>query len=169
MEKTNYKLALQAAMQEQSDLFEERRRIDARLAALKGTIEGLSVLVDDPPAKPSATLNMSDLLVGETGITAAIRLLLQQADGSLTPVQIRTELMSHGFDMSDYANAMAVIHNTLTRLERQGEVTRLDLPSGSVYSMTADLLRNVHGLSQPGKGALKADRIARAKEAFQKK
>jgi hypothetical protein len=136
MEKTNYKLALQAAMQEQSDLFQERRNIDARLTTLKETIEGLNALIEEKPSEPELPAE----LFGETGISGAIRFLLQRSNVPLAPIQIRTQLMSHGFDLSDYANATALIHNTLKRLERQGEVLTVKDSSGKAIAYTTVFL-----------------------------
>jgi hypothetical protein len=133
MEKVNYRLALQAAMAEQSELFEERRRIDARLATLKATIEGLSALVQDKPAEP--TQISEELLVGSS-ITGAIRVVLMHSNVPLSPTQIRTELAKNGFDLSEYANEMTVIHNTLKRLEGQGELLTVKDSSDKVIAYT---------------------------------
>jgi hypothetical protein len=132
MEKVNYKLAMQAAMQEQSELLQERRQIDARLTVLKETIQGLSALIEEPPTQPE----IPDELFGETGISGAIRFLLQRSNVPLAPIQIRTQLMQHGFDLSDYNNATALIHNTLKRLERQGEVLTVRDPAGKAVAYT---------------------------------
>ena len=133
MEKVNYRLALQAAMTEQSELFEERRRIDSRLTTLKTTIEGLAALVNDKPAEPA---QISDELLVGSGITGAIRIVLMHSTVPLSPTQIRAELVKKGFDLSDYASEMTVIHNTLKRLESQGELLTVKDSSDKVIAYT---------------------------------
>jgi hypothetical protein len=134
MNQANYKSALQAARDEMEELLRQRTRTDARLGQLKQTIETLSALVGEQPAE---TANLPGELFGESGITGAIRLLFQRSKIPLTPVQIRTELTNHGFDLSDYVNAMAVIHNTLKRLNSQGELIIVTDVSGQAVAYTA--------------------------------
>lgn len=129
----NYKAAFEAATAEVEKLLKERSAIDSRLTSLKQAMDGLSSLMKDRPVDYDEELPVGELpgeLFGETGITGAIRLILQRSKSPLAPVQIRTELMSHGFDLSDYANATAVIHNTLKRLISQREVTAVTDSSG---------------------------------------
>ena len=132
MEKQNYKLALQAARSEMSDLLQERAAVDARLGRLKQTIEGLSALIQEPTTE----LPERDGPFSEAGISAAIRVLLHTAKVPMSPVQIKTELWKRGFDLSEYANAMSVIHNTLKRLDRQGELMTVKDGAGQVVAYT---------------------------------
>jgi hypothetical protein len=105
-----------------------------RLFQLSQTITALHSLLAEKPEEPK--LPQTGEVFGETGITGAIRLLLQTSKFPLAPMQIRTELMNRGFDLSEYANAMAVIHNTLKRLDSQGELMTVKNPSGQVISYT---------------------------------
>jgi hypothetical protein len=98
---------------------------------LKQTIEGLSALTQE---QPTESTEVSGELFGETGITGAIRLLLTTANVPLSPIQIRNDLKRHGFDLSDYVNAMTVIHNTLKRLESQGELLTVKDSAGKAVA-----------------------------------
>jgi hypothetical protein len=168
MKITDYKAALEAARSEMQELLQDRALIDMRLGQLKDTIDALVALVKEKPAELPST----EEVFGETGITAAIRVLLSHSRVPLAPMQIRTELMNRGFDLSDYANAMAVVHNTLKRLDKQGELMTVRDPSGQVIAYTTrrqggdeieDSLKSVFASQQ------KADRIAKAKDELRKK
>lgn len=133
MSKIDYQKALLAAQSDIQQLLAQRTDIDARIAQLKSTVEHLSALLQEVP-KFDATLwgRISDTSEG-LGITDAIRQILQEGKMPFTALQVREALQQSGLDM-DYANTMAVIHNTLNRLEKQGEVVRFDNPSGTIYA-----------------------------------
>lgn len=133
METSNYKLALQAATAEMSDVLAERRKLDARLSQLKETIEGLTALIED---RPTAVAAPDGEATAESGISDAIRTLLHVSKVPLSPIQIRGSLIGRGFDLSEYANPMSVIHNTLKRLDKQGELMTVRDSSGQVVAYT---------------------------------
>jgi hypothetical protein len=139
MGESDYEKALAAATDELSALLRERVRIDDRMAQLTKTIEILRTLLT--PAPDDKDLNSWRRVVmevaadiSEAGITDAIRQSFADSTSPLTAPQVRDFLVSRKVDLSQYANPLAVIHNTLARLEKQGEVRRLDLPSGTVYT-----------------------------------
>jgi len=80
------------------------------------------------------------------GISNAIRRILTGSRIPMSPTQIKTALSARGFDMGEYANPGAVIHNTLKRLEQQKELTVVRDPSGNLaYAMP---FRNMPTLGQ---------------------
>jgi hypothetical protein len=136
MSSDDYSKALQAARAEIVKLLSQRADIDTRLAQLKGTVDALSVLVEPNPSEDGlhALREIMREFTG-MGISDAIRAILHDTTNpALSPTEIRDELKRRGIKLHEYANEMAVIHNTLTRLEKQGEVVRFDNPSGSVYA-----------------------------------
>jgi hypothetical protein len=63
---------------------------------------------------------------GDVGITDAVRGALRlNSVHRLTATQIRDIVVSHGFDLNKYTNAMATIHQVLQRLVKAGQVTPL--------------------------------------------
>ena len=58
-------------------------------------------------------------------LTSAIRQILAESAVPMRPPDLRDGLINHGFNVAQYANKLAVIHNTLSRLERQGEVMQV--------------------------------------------
>ncbi len=108
MTTNDYRAALEAAAREYEMLGEERRRIDDRLTQLAQTIGTLSRLIGLTPTVPIS-------------ITDAVRLAIR-AGVPMTPPEVRDRLLSIGFDLSSYANELAVIHTVLKRLNEAGEV-----------------------------------------------
>src|ERR1700693_1673443 len=131
MHPADYIAALKAAQSELQDIIRERARLDDRVNQLKKTIDALSALLKDNPALTDGFSNAYGILVGveglaapgtgDMGISDAIRHLLIESKAPLTPPEIRNYLAEKGFDFSAYANPLAVIHNTLKRLNKQGE------------------------------------------------
>jgi len=134
MHHIDYKKAYEAARAETDTLMGQRAIIDARLAQLKGTMDALSALMDEPPGHdPSTWYGAAVSLLAEVGISDAIRQILSESTTGLSAPEIKKALARGSFGLEQYSNPLAVIHNTLARLEKQGEITRYDLPSGTVY------------------------------------
>lgn len=120
---------LAAVEQETAKLLEERSRIDLRLTQLKTTADSLRALLDVEGLDVKI-----DRIVRELGITNAIREVLASSRMPMSASSIKSELMNRGLDLSGYANPGAVIHNTLTRLEKQHEVVRVQNPAGQTVA-----------------------------------
>jgi len=167
MKRTDIEVALEAARKDMEEALQEKMLVELRVGQLAQTINALSSLLTVRPAE----IDVPEEVFGESGITAAIRVLLTRSKVPLAPVQIRTELMSHSFDLSDYANAMAVIHNTLKRLDKQGELMTVKNSSGQIIAYTTRFksLPPLGTLEDSLRNVLKADRIAKAKDALRKK
>lgn len=104
----DYRRALDAAIAEYEALGQQRRDIDKRLTELAQTIGTLSRLIGLTPTVP-------------LGLTDACRLVLR-GGLPMTAVDVRDRLLGIGFDLSSYANDLAVIHTVLKRLNEAGEV-----------------------------------------------
>lgn len=132
MSNDNYVNALKGARSEIEDLLNQRMRIDNRLAQLKEIVDSLSAVVEEAPSDDGLA-NLRNIV--ELGITDSIRTILRETkDPAMSPPEIRNELERRGIRLSGYANKMAVIHNTLTRLEKQGEVVKLANREGVPYA-----------------------------------
>jgi hypothetical protein len=121
----NYLKALEDARRELQGLMEERAHLDDRIARLSKSIEGLAGLCDKKDYSDELKNKLIELEISESmGLTEAIRRII---NSSVFPVQatgIRDALVAEGFDPDKYANMLTVIHNTLLRLEKQGEIQR---------------------------------------------
>jgi len=135
MKPDDYQKALDAAHAEIQDILQQKFVLDERLSQLKKTVDALSSLMEEiPPISQLYGAVAEGLPVG--GISNAIRRILTERRAPMTPTQIKMALSARGFDMSEYANAAAVIHNTLKRLEGQKELTVVRDPGGNIaYAM----------------------------------
>lgn len=108
MTQSDYRRALDAAIQEYERLSRQRAEIDQRLAQLVQTIGNLSRLCN---LTPTVAL----------GLTDACRMILKVAGHPLTVAEIRAQLEAMGFDLSKYSNPLASIHTVLKRLCQASE------------------------------------------------
>lgn len=135
MNREEYKNALEAAHREIQHCLEERARIDERLAQLKSTSEALSKLLNIENAHLIKQLaELSIQVPADPGITKAIRELLANSKIPLAATEIKAGVETLGVDLSQYVNASAVVHNTLTRLEKQGELVRVVNAAGQTVA-----------------------------------
>ena len=130
----DYKNALERAHSELAELINQRTEIEQRIARLKTTIDGLSALCDERDYSEGLTpITATDATMSETmGLTNAIREIVSVSAVPIKPTEIRDLLVSEGFDEKAYSNMLTVIHNTLTRLERQKEFQQIRMPNGEL-------------------------------------
>ncbi len=113
----DYRRALDEATRECERLLAQRAAVDERLAQLTQTIAGLMRLCHLTPTVP-------------LGLTDACRLVLKASAQPLVAVEVRAQLEAIGFDLTRYANVLAVIHTVLRRLNEAGEVRFIPQPYG---------------------------------------
>jgi len=135
-----YDNALKAAHDEIDTLMQQRARLDERLSQLKATVDALTKLMARPtnPGEAMATD------VERMGISDAIRQILKSSRVPLTPGDIKTALTARGFSLAGYANAGAVIHNTLKRLEHQGDITPISDGAGNTIGYSQKIVIAPH-------------------------
>lgn len=125
-----YQEALQNARRELIRLFREKALLEEKIATLTGVVEHLARLSH---GKSGAGAKRPDL--SGMGLTDAIRIVLQSANDRCLPLkEIRDELRLGGFRLEKYANEMAPIHNTVSRLKANGEVRETEFPYGKGYT-----------------------------------
>jgi hypothetical protein len=145
MQRSDYEKALASAEREIKELLGQRAQIDARLTQLKATTESLSRLLGIVGAKTNpSVLRIADLInavPADPGITNAIRHVLRESKIPLSVSDIKVGVEYLSVDLSAYVNPSAVLHNTLSRLERQGEVMRVLNPAGQTVAYTLTTLK----------------------------
>jgi hypothetical protein len=130
MRANKYESALQKARSELDHCLKLRGETDLKITRLKATIEALSALCDQQGLP--VPLLLDDEFPKGFGITLTIRRCLSESKTPLSATQIRDALVKTGLDLSGYANKMSVIHNTLRRLQEQGEISIVRKPHGEV-------------------------------------
>jgi predicted helicase len=128
----HYKDSLEAAKTEMEALLGEQTQIEQRLAYIVSRLQVLRKTI----------LSLGELLGEEfepemVGITQAIRKVLRgsvdEKRSYISPIAIRNALQKDDFPLSEYKNALAVIHTTLKRLENQGEIESMTATNGKSY------------------------------------
>src|SRR5215470_11361012 len=122
MDKAKYRKALDAANGEFERLIQERVELDRRIVRLKQTIAGLTGLCGSNSHSEPSVNRILPLAPPFMRLTSAIRQVLGAANSPMRPPELRTELLKRGLSLAQYGNKLAGIHNTLTRLQRQGQV-----------------------------------------------
>lgn len=136
MSKEDYKRALDAAVREYEQVSAEHAALEARLAQLKQSIAALTRLCGYEPTV-------------QLGLTDACRMVLRNADGPLTALEVRDRLTAIGLDLGRYSNALASIHTVLKRMHDAGEVSARDRED--VQAKTAYMYGALFSASAVGK------------------
>jgi hypothetical protein len=134
---------LETAHQKLNQLLSDRARIDKEIVDWKRVIDSLLAVsssdTDDPSdVEVSAFVNDKP---GKTTIkfTDGVRMVLRQNANRNIPISvpdIRDQLINVGFNFAKYAQPLVPIHNTLRRLEEQGEVKPLKNEAGQTLGYT---------------------------------
>lgn len=144
MNEEDFRKALEAADREMAQLLQQRRAMDERIGQLKATRDALAKLLEDAPADKwikaalgaAGAVATEELAIEELGITDAIRRILVESHSPMSPPEIKDALVNAGLPLDNYANPLSVIHNTLKRLEKQGELLSVKDQSGKVFAYT---------------------------------
>jgi len=124
MKKSEYRKALESARAEFDRLLQQRLALESRIVNLRQTIAGLVALCESDSA-PSTGENITPSFPRSVRLTCATRQVLAESDYPIRPPALRDALIERGLNMSQYSNQLAVIHNTLIRLERQGQAIQV--------------------------------------------
>jgi hypothetical protein len=121
MGSNTFEIALQEAKESLREAYEQRLAIEERILSLKQTVEGLTALCNPAPEE------VVQANKGNITTTFKLSYLIRQvfADSEeymLTPTEVRDALVRMGLDLSRYKQPLVPIHNTLKRLEKQGEL-----------------------------------------------
>jgi len=166
--------ALEAAHQKLSDLLSERATIDKEIVDWKRVIDSLLAVSESEDTDP-AVVEVSAFVEGKPGkqtvkFTDGVRMVLQQNSNREIPIsvpEIRDQLTNLGFDFAKYAQPLVPIHNTMKRLEEQGEVRPLKNEMGQTlgYKWISPIERALSDddqlsyLAATGEGIIQAGRI----------
>jgi hypothetical protein len=117
--------ALARARTKLDDLVNQRSKIDREIIDWKRVVDSLSAVSEEPSDQVPADVRLfadptlAPLL--NLKFTDAIRNVLASVDDYISAPAIRDQLIDLGFNFSKYKQELVPIHNTLKRLEEQGE------------------------------------------------
>lgn len=112
-----YESAYDAAMAEIFQLEAQKRQLDARLYVLKQAVAQLATLAGKPASDPVFPMPK---------LTEAIENVFNKSEmgQSITPREVRDQLVAGGFSTKPYKNFLASIHAVLRRMEERNEIER---------------------------------------------
>jgi hypothetical protein len=149
----SFEKALKDAKKALKEAFEQRTAIEERILSLKQTIKGLSALCEADSDDELVPVG-NGILSHEMSLTDAIRCAFSQSrEYMLTPPEVRDALASMGVDLAKYKQVLVPIHNTLKRLEKQGEIVAFKDDGGNIrgYRWVSPLARAVEEVDGPPK------------------
>lgn len=113
-----------------SEIYRKREALLERHAELEAEIRDVSnqlahlneILIH---LEPLAGLGNGKSIIG-MGITDAVRWTLKNAEGRMSPMEIRDQLLQKGYDMTTLSSPMSSIYKILSRLadQKKPEITR---------------------------------------------
>jgi hypothetical protein len=124
MASTNpFETALKEARKALKEALDDRSAIEHRIVSLKQTIEGLAALCEPEPSGDVVQVGGGLYPESVTSLTDAIRKIFSESnEPMLTPPEVRDALLAMHVDLAKYKQPLVPIHNTLKRLEAQGEL-----------------------------------------------
>ena len=146
--------ALSTAKAKLDELVEARKKIDREIVDWKKVLDSLSVVSGEVneglPPDIDITPGVGSAL--KLSFTDGIRTVLQITAGPITAPQLRDRLIaSYGFDFSRYRQELVPVHNTLKRLEEQGEVETIrGEGQGVSYRWITPIERALKDVPAPG-------------------
>jgi len=140
-------IALKEARKSLAEAYEDRSAIEKRIVRLKQTIDGLAALCEPEPNEDLVQVQEVDLPYPyKTSLTDAIRKIFSETtEPILTPVEVRDALLAMGVNLEKYKQPLVPVHNTLKRLEAQGELVPFRDDTGDLrgYRWVSPLARAV--------------------------
>ena len=118
-----YREAYEAAAAELEALIKEQERIEARILALRKSMNGLALLIAEHEGNDFTEYAHARLReIVDTTLTGDIRKIVTASGGPLTTSDVREELNKLGGSMAESSNPLATINAILNRLQEQGYV-----------------------------------------------
>lgn len=158
-----FEVALREARKSLSKAYDDRAAIEQRIVSLKQTIDGLMNLCEPEPFFIETQSHDTETgfdIRSKFRLSFAIRQIFSESKTyTLTPIEVRDALLRIDAKFEErYKQPLVPIHNTLKRLEAQGELVAIRSDSGDFHgyrwvSPLARAVAEVDPVQQLAKGA----------------
>ena len=137
MNSEHYKQALEQARRELANAITQRDTWNLQIIRAQDLVQSLAAKVaeEENAERYQAEVN------AYVDLMQAIEAIVNGAPGPVTPIEVRDGLTFYGYDLSHYANPMAMVHQTLKRLTADRHIQAL--PDGR-YLRNLILANPVH-------------------------
>jgi len=126
MARDTYKQAYATAKLDLLRQLQKRDDLDQKIRKLKETVKALGELCGAAPDEIDKLLLIEGFAIdARMGFTEAIRRMFRIHQKSLSPTEIRDDLLKIGIG-KDQVNLLSSIHTVLRRLAEAGEIERTD-------------------------------------------
>lgn len=149
-----YKEALDRARLELANALAQRDNWNLKIVRMQGLVKALSTRVAERKIAEESEVEANRYV----NLMQAIEAIINQGNGPMAPLQVREALTNHGYDLSCYANPMAMVHQTLRRLSEQGKIRAF--PNG-IYLRGFMFAHLSHGIEKPSPQRQAAGRLRR--------
>ena len=109
-----YRVAFQKAEADLINAIKQRDTWNLEIARLQQLVKSLAVA-----AGSSVRV---ELLEGQLGLSDLVQSVVCNSARQMTAIEVRDAIVKSGYDLSGYANALALIHQTLKRLAAKGTI-----------------------------------------------
>jgi hypothetical protein len=126
MARPAYSQAYETAKLDLLKQLQKRDQIDRQIHKLRQTVKALGELCGAAPEEIDKLLLIEGFAINSTmGFTEAIRRLFRIHQKTLSPVEIRDDLLKIGIG-KDQVNLLSSIHTVLRRMVEAGEIEKTD-------------------------------------------
>lgn len=119
----NYRHMLYEAKQDLAHHLVKRQKLDQEIARRQAVVAELQNLCAEQD-KRSFEQSIERVIKADlkVGITDAVRVILQENFFPMTTIELKEKIAARKFNLTRYANPLAVIHTILKRLIQSGDV-----------------------------------------------
>lgn len=100
----------------------ERDRLNIRIAQLQNLVRNLATRATDRNKLSETREEGRNIVHSPLGLTEAVRTIFRSSPSPLHRHQVKNGLIDMGYDLTKYANPMAIIYQIEKRLHQAGEI-----------------------------------------------
>jgi hypothetical protein len=164
--------AIKTANERLAKLLADRAKTDKDIVEWKRVLESLSAVSESSEDADPSDVEVSAFVENKPAtltikFTDGVRMVLRQNASRTTPIsvpEIREHLINLGFSFAKYTQPLVPIHNTLKRLEEQGEVSHYKNEQGQTmgYKWISPIERALSEDSPVGYGEATGESVVNA-------
>jgi|SRR5579864_2137621 len=138
-----YKTALQQAKVDLANAITQRDYWNTEIARLQQLVRSLAAA----SANPATIEAIEKTLIGQISLADIVQSVVNRSVFPISATNVRDAVIEAGYDLSGYANALALIHQTLKRLSAKGSIS--DQGDGTYQSSMLEAIKGLSAVRPP--------------------